>query len=90
MDIQKAAREFAQGEFPGLAFDCDREERYPMELVKKAADLGFIGINLPEAIPGPLPGINGTASFWWNATGKVSRPESSLTNWGFARRIPRN
>ena len=52
MDIQKAAREFAEGEFPDLAFDCDREERYPMELVKKAADLGFIGINLPEAYGG--------------------------------------
>ena len=52
MDIQKAAREFAEGEFPDLAFDCDREERYPMELVKKAAELGFIGINLPEAYGG--------------------------------------
>ncbi len=52
IDIQKAAREFAEGEFPDLAFDCDREERYPMELVKKAADLGFIGINLPEAYGG--------------------------------------
>ena len=51
-DIQKAAREFAEGEFPELAQACDREERYPMELVKKAADLGFIGINLPETYGG--------------------------------------
>lgn len=51
-DIVKAAREFAEGEFPDLAFECDREERYPMELVKKAADLGFIGINLPEEYGG--------------------------------------
>ena len=46
--IRNAAREFAEGEFPELSRVCDREERYPMALVKKAADLGFIGINLPE------------------------------------------
>ncbi len=51
-DIRNAAREFAEGEFPELAQTCDREERYPMDLVKKAADLGFIGINLPEEYGG--------------------------------------
>ncbi|MFP3929075.1 MAG: acyl-CoA dehydrogenase family protein [Desulfobacteraceae bacterium] len=51
-DIKTAAREFAEKEFPEMARDCDREERYPDQLVKKAADLGFIGINLPEAYGG--------------------------------------
>lgn len=51
-DIARAAQEFAEGEFPELARECDREERYPVELVRKAAELGFIGVNLPEAYGG--------------------------------------
>ena len=51
-DIKKAAREFAEGEFPEIAQECDQEEKYPPDLVKKAADLGFIGINLPEQYGG--------------------------------------
>lgn len=51
-DIKKAAREFAEGEFPEIAQVCDQEERYPRDLVKKAAQLGFIGLNLPEKYGG--------------------------------------
>ncbi len=51
-DIKKAAREFAEGEFPEIAEECDREEKYPFYLVKRAADLGFIGINFPEEFGG--------------------------------------
>jgi alkylation response protein AidB-like acyl-CoA dehydrogenase len=51
-DIKRAAREFAEGEFPEIAQACDQEEKYPAELVRKAAELGFIGINLPEAYGG--------------------------------------
>jgi alkylation response protein AidB-like acyl-CoA dehydrogenase len=51
-DIKKAAKEFAEGEFPEIAEECDREEKYPSDLVKRAADLGFIGINLPEEYGG--------------------------------------
>ena len=51
-DIKKAAREFAEGEFTEIAQICDQEERYPRELVSKAAELGFIGINLPEEYGG--------------------------------------
>ena len=52
LDIKKAAKEFAEGEFPEIAEECDREEKYPFDLVKRAADLGFIGINLPEEYGG--------------------------------------
>lgn len=51
-DIRNAAREFAEGEFPDIAQECDREEKYPRDLVKKAAELGFIGINFPEEYGG--------------------------------------
>jgi len=51
-DIRKAAREFAEGEFPEIAQECDQEEKYPRDLVTKAAELGFIGVNLPEEYGG--------------------------------------
>jgi alkylation response protein AidB-like acyl-CoA dehydrogenase len=51
-DVKQAAREFAEGEFPELAKECDREEKYPRDLVTKAANLGFIGLNFPEEYGG--------------------------------------
>jgi acyl-CoA dehydrogenase len=51
-DIKKAAREFAEGEFPEIAQEHDQQERYPRDLVRKAADLGFIGLNFAEEYGG--------------------------------------
>jgi len=52
-DIQKAAREFAQGEFdPDLALELDENRKPPESLWKKAAQLGFIGIHYPEEFGG--------------------------------------
>lgn len=51
-DIQKAAREFAQGEFPQRAREADQAEECPRELYKMAADLGFQGLFFPEAYGG--------------------------------------
>lgn len=51
-DLKSAAREFAEGEFPQIAQQCDEEERYPRDFVRKAAELGFIGINFPEEYGG--------------------------------------
>ena len=36
--IKKAAREFAEGEFPEISQTCAQEERYPGELVTKYLD----------------------------------------------------
>jgi alkylation response protein AidB-like acyl-CoA dehydrogenase len=48
-DLRKAAREFAEKEFTKeLMEECDREEKYPMELVKKARKLGFSTLKIPE------------------------------------------
>ncbi|AGK61188.1 Acyl-CoA dehydrogenase [Archaeoglobus sulfaticallidus PM70-1] len=53
MDIKNAAREFSEKEFtPELIEECDREERYPMEVVKKARELGFSTIKIPEKYGG--------------------------------------
>jgi len=52
-EIQKAARDFAKGEFDkDLACDLEKKCEFPVEIWKKAADLGFIGIHLPEAFSG--------------------------------------
>jgi len=51
-DIIKAAREFAEGEFPDLAQECDRKEESPKHLWEKACKLGFVGVFIPETYGG--------------------------------------
>ena len=51
-DIIKAAREFAEGEFPNLAQECDRKEEFPRHLWEKACELGFVGVFIPETYGG--------------------------------------
>ena len=57
-DVQKAAREFAQGEFdPDLALELDQKGKFPESIWKKASQLGFIGIHYPEEFGGQGLGI---------------------------------
>jgi acyl-CoA dehydrogenase len=56
-DIVKAAREFAQGEFPDRAEAFDQEESFDEMLHKKAAELGFVGVFIDEAYEGPGMGM---------------------------------
>lgn len=57
-EIQKAARDFAKGEFDKeLALELDRKHEYPMKIWKKAADLGFIGVHFPEEYSGQGLGV---------------------------------
>ncbi|MBW2205987.1 MAG: acyl-CoA dehydrogenase family protein [Deltaproteobacteria bacterium] len=56
-DIAKAAREFALGEFPDRAQEFDREETFDYAIWKKACDLGFVGVNIPEEYGGAGLGI---------------------------------
>ena len=51
-DIQKAAREFALGEFPERAQEFDRNETFDLRIWKKACDLGFVGVFIDEAYGG--------------------------------------
>jgi alkylation response protein AidB-like acyl-CoA dehydrogenase len=51
--IQKAAAEFARGEFDKeIALEHERNHRFPTAIWKKACDLGFIGIHFPEEYGG--------------------------------------
>jgi len=57
-DIQKAAREFAKGEFDKeLALELDRKHEFPRKIWQKAAQLGFIGVHYPEAYSGQGLGV---------------------------------
>ena len=51
-DIVKAAKEFALGEFPDRAIEFDREEKFDPEILKKACELGFIGVFIDEKYGG--------------------------------------
>jgi alkylation response protein AidB-like acyl-CoA dehydrogenase len=52
LDIKKAAREFAEGEFPKVAQECDRSEKTDMSLLQKARELGFVGVFIDEKYGG--------------------------------------
>jgi alkylation response protein AidB-like acyl-CoA dehydrogenase len=52
IDIKKAAREFAIGEFPNVAKDADVNEEFPKDLFKKACGNGFIGVYIGEKYGG--------------------------------------
>jgi alkylation response protein AidB-like acyl-CoA dehydrogenase len=57
-EIQKAAREFAKGEFDReLALEMDKKHEFPTKIWKKACDLGFVGVHFPEAYSGQDLGV---------------------------------
>jgi alkylation response protein AidB-like acyl-CoA dehydrogenase len=57
-DIQKAAREFAQGEFDKeKILEWEQTHTFPKELWQKACHLGFVGIHFPEEYGGQGYGI---------------------------------
>lgn len=59
--LQETAYKFAVKEFEPIAKECDREEKYPRELWKKACDVGLVGSFIPEEYGGPGFGYFGLA-----------------------------
>ncbi len=58
IEIRKAARAFAKGEFDkDQAYELEKKCEFPESIWKKAADLGFIGIHFPEEYGGGGLGI---------------------------------
>jgi alkylation response protein AidB-like acyl-CoA dehydrogenase len=51
-EIQALAREFAEAEIVPHAGQWDREHRFPTELLPKLADLGLMGVCVPEELGG--------------------------------------
>ena len=58
IDIQKAASEFAKGEFdPDAALDYDLRQQFPLNIWKNACELGFVGVHFPEEHGGQELGL---------------------------------
>jgi len=57
-EIKKAVKEFAEKELtPELALEYDQKEDFPMPLYKKAAQLGFTSMRIPEQYGGQGLGV---------------------------------
>ncbi|MBA3413558.1 MAG: acyl-CoA dehydrogenase [Actinobacteria bacterium] len=50
--IQSLAREFAEAEIEPYAAEWDREHRFPRDLYPKLAELGLLGVCIPEELGG--------------------------------------
>jgi alkylation response protein AidB-like acyl-CoA dehydrogenase len=50
--IQAAAREFAQNEIAPIAAEFDANGKFPLETIRKAGELGFMGVEVPEEYGG--------------------------------------
>jgi short/branched chain acyl-CoA dehydrogenase len=50
--LRRTVREFAETRVAPVAEELDREERFPYELVAELADLGLMGIPIPEEYGG--------------------------------------
>jgi alkylation response protein AidB-like acyl-CoA dehydrogenase len=59
--VQETAYKFATKEFPPLSEECDREEKYPIPLWKKAAEAGLAAAFIPEEYGGSGFGFFGFA-----------------------------
>jgi len=57
-EIQKAAWEFAKGEFDKeLILELSKTQEFPKNILKKAGELGFVGIHYPESVNGGGMGL---------------------------------
>ncbi|MBI4585401.1 MAG: acyl-CoA dehydrogenase family protein [Planctomycetes bacterium] len=51
-ELRRAVREFAQAEIKPAAAQLDEESRFPLEIIRKMGELGFLGIPIPEEYGG--------------------------------------
>lgn len=71
--IQQTAYEFASSEFEPYAAEWDEKKHFPMDVYKKAADVGFAGIYVNEKYGGcGLGRVEASLIFEGLATGKYT------------------
>ena len=56
--VRDAAREFARGEVEPLVDEIDENQEFPYEVMRKAGELGFLGVIFPEEHGGAAAGRN--------------------------------
>ena len=57
--LRQTVREFVDKEIRPIAHDLDEEERVPFEVLKKAGEIGLLGVPFPEKYGGLDMGITG-------------------------------
>lgn len=57
--LRQAVREFAEKEIAPIAREIDEQERVPFEMLRKAGDLGLLGVPFPEEYGGADAGVLG-------------------------------
>jgi len=57
--LRQAVREFAEKEVAPIAHEIDEQERVPFEVLRKAGDLGLLGVPFPEQYGGADAGVVG-------------------------------
>ena len=89
--IQQVAREFSEKEIGPVASELDREGEFPMEIVRKLGELGFMGMFVPEEYGGS--GMD-TFSYVlaleeiskaWASVGTIMSAHNSLACWPLLR-----
>jgi alkylation response protein AidB-like acyl-CoA dehydrogenase len=54
--VARTARDFAERVIVPVASELDRDERYPHEILRGLAELGLMGVNIPESLGGSEAG----------------------------------
>ena len=52
LELQASFKEFAENEIRPLAKEIDETERFPLESIKKMAEMGMMGLPIPEEYGG--------------------------------------
>ncbi len=55
--FQKSVRTFAEKEIEPIARDCDERREFPLEIVRKLGDLGYLGAKFPVEYGGTESGL---------------------------------
>jgi short-chain 2-methylacyl-CoA dehydrogenase len=72
--LQRTVREFAQAEVAPAAEELDRTHSFPYDIVRKMAELGWMGIPFPEEVGG----AGGTSLHYAIAVEELTRVDSSV------------
>jgi butyryl-CoA dehydrogenase len=75
--IRKMARDFAQNELAPVAAELDEKNEPPLANLKKMAELGFMGLAIPEE----YGGIDADSISYVIAIEEISRSWLCITPW---------
>lgn len=72
--LRRTVRDFAEGEVAPVAEELDRTKAFPLEIVRRMGELGWMGIPFPEEVGG----AGGTALQYAVAVEELTRVDSSV------------